>query len=113
MKKSIALTFAVIILAVTLTACGGGLSGTWEAGSSSHRESGSSSGAWVIEFNSNGDVKETLGGTWIFRGTYRTSGNKLTISIPSENTSDVYTYNVSGSTMTLESSSGTTTFNKR
>ena len=113
MKKIIALTLVIITMALSLTACGGGLSGTWVADSSNNRASGSSSGDWVLELSSNGDSKETLGSTWIFRGKWSTSGNKLTINIPSEGAIDVYTYNVSGSTLTLESSSGTTTFNKR
>jgi len=112
MKKLITLTLAVIITTLILTACGGGLSGSWVAESSGNRGSGSSSGDWVIEFSS-GDVKETLGSTWIFRGNYRTSGNTLTISIPSEGVIDVYTYSVSGNTLTLENNQGTTIFNKK
>lgn len=114
MKKIIAITLLVVIMVITITACGGNraLQNTWVASSSSYRVSGSSSGNWLIEFNADGTTREVLGNTWIFNGTWETSGNTLTIRIPTELATDVYTFNISGSTLTLESNRGTTTFER-
>lgn len=117
MQRIVALTLLIVMmvaLTITITACGSdrALVNTWVADSSTNRISGSSSGNWSIEFRSDGTTREVLGGTWVFSGTWETSGNTLTIHIPSEMATDVYTFDISGSTLTLESNRGTTIFER-
>lgn len=105
MKRTLCIILAVMLLAVSLCACGGsnGIVGSW---------SGSVEGISVtMSFEDDGTgVISALGGLASEEFTYTVEGSKLNVTTGDE--TDTYDYAIDGDTLTLTSDGETLTLTK-
>ncbi len=107
MKKAICILLAVLLIAVSLCACGTGsnsIVGSW---------SGTTEGVAVtMSFEKDGScVMSALGGLATETFTYKTEGSTLTLTA-SDDDSEVFEYSIDGDQLTLKADDETMTLTK-
>ncbi|MCL2230609.1 MAG: hypothetical protein FWC01_05895 [Treponema sp.] len=92
----------VAIIAVSVTACGGGLSGSYSL---------TGGGDLTYNFLGGGKVTMESGGKVLGEGTYKTSGGKLTFEF--EGTTQAIDYKLEGKNLILTAEGQSITFAKK